>query len=116
MDLAVVGPGILGSLVASQYLALHPTATVAMVFRCLHPHLHLRLHMHLHLHPPRSEVEERRKKLEGEGRVVRSMEAGDVVGLRAKGLVFAAPPTGNPEYAKEVVWDGGRVGGGERRK
>ena len=33
VDLAIVGPGVLGSLVASQWRTAHPTATIALVFR-----------------------------------------------------------------------------------
>ena len=33
VDLAIVGPGVLGSLVAEQYKSVHPSATITLVFR-----------------------------------------------------------------------------------
>ena len=33
VDLAIVGPGVLGSLVAEQYKSVNPSATISLVFR-----------------------------------------------------------------------------------
>lgn len=33
VDLAIVGPGVLGSLVAEQYRSINGSATIALVFR-----------------------------------------------------------------------------------
>ena len=33
VDLAIIGPGVLGSLVAEQYRSVNPSATIALVFR-----------------------------------------------------------------------------------
>ena len=33
VDLAIVGPGVLGSLVAEQYMSTNPVAKVVLVFR-----------------------------------------------------------------------------------
>ena len=33
VDLAIVGPGVLGSLVAEQYKSDNPSATISLVFR-----------------------------------------------------------------------------------
>ena len=33
VDLAIVGPGVLGTLVAEQYRAVNPSAAITLVFR-----------------------------------------------------------------------------------
>ena len=33
VDLAIVGPGVLGTLVAEQYRSVNPSATITLVFR-----------------------------------------------------------------------------------
>jgi len=97
VDLAIIGPGVLGSLVAEQYRSVNPSATIALVFR--------------------SHDAERRDRLEKEGfRVTTSEEAGKR-NLKAKNVVFSAPPTGNSQYADDVrravqeIWEGSCGGG-----
>ena len=94
VDLAIVGPGVLGSLVAEQYKSTNPVAKVVLVFR--------------------SEDTERRDRcitmmdgafcsavdgkccvrLEKEGYKVTTSEEADKKNLKAKNVVFSAPPTG----------------------
>jgi len=97
VDLAIVGPGVLGSLVAEQYKSIKGSASIALVFR--------------------SEDAERRDRLEKEGyRVTTSEEAGKMK-LKAANMVFCAPPTGNSQYAEDVsravqeIWEGSSGGG-----
>ena len=106
VDLAIVGPGVLGSLVAEQYKDSSASSTIALVFR--------------------SEDAERRTRLgaisnwttqdfakvgnfvifarlENEGYIVTTSAEAGKSGLKAKNVVFCAPPTGNNQYAEDVA-------------
>jgi len=97
VDLAIVGPGVLGSLVAEQYKDSNASSTIALVFR--------------------SEDAERRTRLESEGYIVTTSAEAGKSGLKAKNVVFCAPPTGNNQYAEDVaravkeIWTGSAGGG-----
>ena len=81
-DLLVVGAGTLGMLVARQWRTLYPGAGVTLMFR--------------------SDNSERRSELVREGFRVVSKEAGDDQ-VSAPLVVFSAPPTGNTEYAQDIL-------------
>ena len=79
-DLLVVGPGVLGLLVARAWSRSQPGARVTLKFR--------------------TEKAERRTELEREGFSVISEEGGEP--CSAPLVVFCAPPTGNPHYAENI--------------
>ena len=106
VDLGIVGPGVLGSLVAEQYKDCNASSTIALVFRSEDAERRTRL----------DAISNWMKKylanvgflvifarLENEGYIVTtSVEAGKS-GLKAKNVVFCAPPTGNNHYAEDVA-------------
>ena len=104
VDLAIVGPGVLGSLVAEQYKDCNASSTIALVFRSEDAERRTRLDaisnwMKKYL----AKIFVIFARLENEGYIVTtSVEAGKS-GLKAKNVVFCAPPTGNNQYAEDVA-------------
>lgn len=80
-DLLVIGAGTLGMLVARRWKTLNPAAKINLKFR--------------------SDNSERNSALVQEGFTVVSKESGE--GVRAGVVVFCAPPTGNNDYAEDIL-------------
>ena len=96
VDLAVVGPGVLGTLVAEQYRSVNPSATITLVFRSHDAERRDRLDI-MGVKCQYCTISDRLEK--GGFRVTTSEEAGK---MKAKNVVFSAPPTGNSQYADDV--------------
>ena len=79
-DLLVIGAGQLGRLVANAWKSSHPRSKVTLKFRSFN--------------------KDRKQALESEGFCVISQEKGEA--CSAPLVVFCAPPTGNPDYVKDI--------------
>ena len=77
----MIGAGTLGMLVARRWKTLNPAAKINLKFR--------------------SDNSERNSALVEEGFTVVSKESGE--GVRAGVVVFCAPPTGNNDYAEDIL-------------